>query len=379
MNTLRPLARGFCSAAAKERGRFVLAVHGGAGVIKETVASIGEQPYRQKLNEALEAGHSILTVGGTSLDAVEAAVKVLEDSELFNAGRGSVFAADGTHEMEASIVQGHTRRAGAVYGLRTTRHPVSAARVVMERSPHVMLGPASERWLGAAGLEQQDASWFGTDVRRRQLAQAKRREAAGGAAMSLDHESLEDEGARKGTVGAVALDMHGDLAAATSTGGMTNKWAGRVGDSPIIGAGTHACTACAVSCTGRGEQFLRHSVAAAVGTLVASGVPLPTACERLIHHTLSPDDGGLVAIDSRGTLSMPFSTTGMFRGWASHTQQPTVAIWNDEDDQSHQTQRGQKQQRTSTEWQLQQPVAAALAIGVACGLVMGLQLAHVRT
>jgi beta-aspartyl-peptidase (threonine type) len=371
-NALRGL-RGFCS-AAKERGRFTLAVHGGAGVIKETVASMGEQPYRQKLNEALEAGHSILSVGGTSLDAVEAAVKVLEDSELFNAGRGSVFAADGTHEMEASVVQGHTRRAGAVYGLRTTRHPVSAARVVMERSPHVMLGPASEHWLGAAGLEQQDASWFGTDVRRRQLEQAKRREAAGGAATSLDHESLENEGARKGTVGAVALDMHGDLAAATSTGGMTNKWAGRVGDSPIIGAGTHACTACAVSCTGRGEQFLRHSVAAAVGTLVASGVPLPTACERLVHHTLFPGDGGLVAIDSRGTLSMPFSTTGMFRGWASHTQRPIVAIWNDEDDR---TQRGQKQ-RSSTEWQLQQPVAAALAIGVACGLAMGLQLAHLR-
>ena len=171
--------------------------------------------------------------------------------------------------------------------------------------------------------------------------------------------------------------MHGNLAAATSTGGMTNKWTGRVGDSPIIGAGTHACTACAVSCTGRGEQFLRHSVASAVGTLVASGVPLPVAAERLIHRTLSSNDGGLVAVDSSGTVSMPFSTAGMFRGWASHSQEPTVAIWDDEDDQ---TQRGQvsgQTPRASTEWQPavpRVPVATALAIGVACGLVMGLQL-----
>ena len=201
-----PPLRGLCN-ATNEQGHFVLAIHGGAGVVKETVATIGEEPYRQKLNEALTAGQSILSIGGTSLDAVEAAVKVLEDSELFNAGRGSVFAADGTHEMEASIVQGQTRLAGAVFGLRTTRHPIAAARVVMERSPHVMLGPASEDWLRAEGLEQKNPSWFSTDARRQQFKQAKRREAGGGPAVSLDHESLEDEGARKGTVGAVALDV----------------------------------------------------------------------------------------------------------------------------------------------------------------------------
>ena len=299
---------------------FTIAVHGGAGVISSAVERHGVHAYTSALAAALEAGRAILASGGAALDAVEAAVCVLEDCELFNAGRGSVFCEDGTHRMEASMQDGRTCAAGAVLGLRTTRHPIKGARAVMDRTRHVALADC-DAWLAQQGLEQQPAGWFDTAERLQQLADAKREDV-----VSQDHGSgsrgtdcepppTGEPPLRTGTVGAVAVDSHGHLAAATSTGGMTNKMVGRIGDSPVIGAGTHASAFCAVSGTGRGEQFLRHAVCGAIGTRVAMGVSLDAACDELVHRALAPGDGGVIAVDASGNLAMPFNTKGMFRGF----------------------------------------------------------------
>ena len=306
---------------------YTLVVHGGAGVIDAAVRRHGEAAYLDTLREALDAGGRLLGQGSSALDAVEAAVRVLEDSPLFNAGRGSVFCADGTHAMEASLQDGRTRGAGAVIGLRTTRYPVSGARAVMERTPHVTLFDC-DAWLLEQGLEQKPAAWFDVAERQEQLEAAKAADA-----VRLDH--ADDDaavgGGRMGTVGAVALDARGGLAAATSTGGMTNKMAGRVGDSPVIGAGTHACAACAVSCTGKGEAFLRHAVAASIGTRVAAcGASLHDACDALVHGVLARGDGGVIGVDARGEVAMPFSTRGMFRGVLREGSPPCVAVWADD-------------------------------------------------
>ena len=313
---------------------FALAVHGGAGVVTAAVQRHGESAYMAALSDSLDAGRRILACGGSATDAVEAAVRVLEDCELFNAGRGSVFCDDGTHRMEASLQEGHTRQAGAVIGLQTTRHPISGARAVMERTRHVALADC-DAWLAEQGLEQRPSSWFDTDERYRQLEAARIADV-----VRLDHEgsdtssSTGKDASRTGTVGAVAVDVHGHLAAATSTGGMTNKMVGRVGDTPVIGAGTHACARCAVSGTGRGEQFLRHEVAGAIGTRVATGASLQAACAELVHHTLDAGDGGVIAVNSAGEIAMPFNTPGMFRGWVrevegeAHTVSHT-AVWRD--------------------------------------------------
>ena len=300
---------------------WTLVVHGGAGVIASAVARHGAEAYLCALREALDAGRHILAAGGSALDAVEVAVRVLEDSPLFNAGRGSVFAADGTHRMEASLQDGRTRQAGAVLSLQTTRNPISGARAVMERTRHVALADA-DAWLEQQGLEQQDASWFDVDIRREQLLAARAADE-----VTLDHTQAPD--VRTGTVGAVALDASGGLAAATSTGGMTNKMPGRVGDTPVIGAGTHACAACAVSGTGVGEQFLRHGVAGAVGVRVACGHSLASACDELVHRTLDEGDGGVIAVDASGAIALPFNTPGMFRGWVREGGEPHVAVWRD--------------------------------------------------
>ena len=298
-------------------------------MITAAVSQNGEAAYTAALCAALDAGQAVLAKGGGALDAVEAAVCVLEDCELFNAGIGSVYCEDGSHRMEASVQEGHTRRAGAVVGLQTTRHPISGARAVMDRTRHVMLADC-DAWLHDQGLEQKPSSWFGTAERSRQLEAARKTDA-----VSLDHEEAPSGGgggvdpcARMGTVGAVAIDVHGHLAAATSTGGMTNKMVGRIGDTPVIGAGTHACAHCAVSGTGRGEQFLRHAVAGAIGTRVATGASLEAACEELVHRTLALGDGGVIAIDAAGGIAMPFNTPGMFRGWLREEEDvPYVAIW----------------------------------------------------
>ncbi|MBB2486866.1 isoaspartyl peptidase/L-asparaginase [Mitsuaria sp. WAJ17] len=299
----------------------MLAIHGGAGtILRQTTSLETEQAYLQALRDILRAGEVLLAQGATALDVVQACVCLLEENERFNAGRGAVYTAAATHELDASIMEGHTRRAGAVAGLRTTRNPVRAARAVMEFSGHVMLiGPAADAFAMAQGLEQVAPDWFGTPQR---LAQLRRVQGEGGAAI-LDHDGAQcpaplDERQKFGTVGAVALDAHGRLAAATSTGGMTNKKPGRVGDSPILGAGCYADDTVAISCTGTGEAFMRsvaaHEVSAQMRYL---GRSLEAACEDVVGERLPAvgGQGGLIAVSHKGELCLPFNTEGMYRGW----------------------------------------------------------------
>jgi isoaspartyl peptidase/L-asparaginase-like protein (Ntn-hydrolase superfamily) len=267
-----------------------------------------ERDYRAALTAALRAGYAVLAGGGTSLDAVVAAVIVLEDTPLFNAGRGAVFNAAGEHELDAAVMDGATRRAGAVAGARRVKNPVLAAHAVMERTPHVLLaGAGADRFARAAGLQMVPAKYYSTPARAVALARAR----ADAAATAAD---------RHGTVGAVALDRAGNLAAATSTGGFTNKMAGRVGDTPIVGAGTYADAACAVSATGSGEHYIRavlaHDVAARMRYL---GEPLGIAARRALAGVAAlGGDGGLIAIDRAGRVAMPFNSEGMYRGCARH-------------------------------------------------------------
>ena len=300
---------------------WTLVVHGGAGVIASAVARHGAEAYLCALREALDAGRHILAAGGSALDAVEVAVRVLEDSPLFNAGRGSVFAADGTHRMEASLQDGRTRQAGAVLSLQTTRNPISGARAVMERTRHVALADA-DAWLQQQGLEQQDASWFDVDIRREQLLAARAADE-----ITLDH--AEAPAVHTGTVGAVARDASGGLAAATSTGGMTNKKYGRVGDVPIIGAGTYASNdAAAISCTGHGEEFIRRNVAHEISALVRyEELTLDEAVRVVLEEQLPDGAGGVIAVSPEGELSLRFTSGGMARGSADASGHFDVSIF----------------------------------------------------
>lgn len=311
---------------------FALAIHGGAGTITRAALSPQrEQEYRAALAAALLAGQRILAAGGTSLDAVVAAVVVLEDSPLFNAGRGSVYTYDGTIEMDASVMDGRDRRAGAVAALTTIRNPVKAARAVMERSPHVFLaGSGAEAFARGEGLDVADAEYFGTALRWQQLQQAKARDR-----VALDHDlpspsaTPADEG-KYGTVGAVARDRGGNLAAATSTGGLTNKRYGRVGDSPVIGAGTWAENASlAVSATGSGETFIRTAAAHDVAALVKYGgrTPRNAADEVLAKVEDLGGRGGLIVLDRTGEPVLAFTTEGMYRGCVVGAGAPDVAIY----------------------------------------------------
>jgi len=300
-------------------GRFALAVHGGAGVIERAdMSADDERGILAALDAALDAGRAVLSGGGSALDAVEAAVVALEESPRFNAGKGSVYTADGTHELDASIMEGHTRRAGAVAGVATIRNPVRLARAVMEDSPHVMLiGAGAERFAHTLdGIERVPNDWFDTPARFEQLRQAQAREREAAQSPGADPGDLK--GRYFGTVGAVALDVHGHLAAATSTGGMTNKKWGRVGDSPLVGAGTWADGRCAVSGTGWGEFFIRNAVAHDICARVAyGGDTLEAAAEEVIWRRVGDlgGDGGAIALDRDGNIAMPFNTSGMYRGW----------------------------------------------------------------
>ncbi len=286
----------------------MLAVHGGAGTIRRTeMGPRREARYRAALIAALRAGYTVLDDGGSSVDAVVAAVVVLEDSPLFNAGRGAVFNAAGGHELDATVMDGASGKAGAVAAVRRARNPVLAARAVMERTPHVLLaGTAADRFARAAGLTMVAPRYFSTPERARALARARARAAATAAE-------------QHGTVGAVALDRHGNLAVATSTGGYTNKMVGRVGDSAVIGAGTYADNAtCAVSATGPGEYFMRallaYDVAARMRYL---GETLAQAARRALARVVAlGGDGGLIAVDRTGRVAMPFVSGGMYRGCA---------------------------------------------------------------
>ena len=307
---------------------FVLVIHGGAGVIERDQLSVAEErSIRADLDAALEVGRRILVDGGSALDAVEAAVVALEESPRFNAGKGSVYNAEGRHELDASIMEGQTRRAGAVAGVETVRNPVRLARAVMEQSPHVMMISAgAERFADTQPqIERVSNDWFDTDTRRAQLDQEQARERS-----EAGEESLR--GKYFGTVGAVALDSQGNLAAATSTGGMTNKRYGRVGDSPLVGAGTWADERCAVSGTGWGEFFIRNVVAHDIAARMAyRGDSLAVAADAVILQRVPElgGDGGAIAVDRDGNIAMPFNTAGMYRGWIATDGSRGTAIFRD--------------------------------------------------
>ena len=305
---------------------WTLLIHGGAGVLdRGLVTATLDASARHALQRALDAGGTILAEGGSALDAVEAAVRVLEDEPLFNAGRGSVFTAAGTQELDAAIMDGMTRRAGAIAGVTATQNPVSLARAVMEQSPHVMLvGSGADAFARETGQPQVDPAWFRTEERWRQL-QELQAHAASGAAF--------DANLKYGTVGAVARDRAGHLAAATSTGGLTGKRPGRVGDSPIIGAGTYADDrAGAVSATGSGEFYIRAGVAHEICArmrFLGEG-PRPAANAVQIETRALGGEGGVIVIAADGTSAWSFNTPGMYRGRAAAGLGSVVAIYGDE-------------------------------------------------
>jgi beta-aspartyl-peptidase (threonine type) len=319
-----------------------IAVHGGAGVIeRESMTPESEAEYRAVLEAALRAGHKILSDGGSSLDAVTAAVKVMEDSPLFNAGKGAVFTLDGKNELDASIMEGRTLRAGAVAGVTHIKNPIELARAVMERTPHVLLaGAGAEEFAVSIGMPLVDPSYFRTPERWEQLQKLKAAMAADPqVTISSDAPGLRDlpvvprVDTKYGTVGAVAVDRRGDLAAATSTGGMTGKRWGRIGDTPLIGSGTWADNdSVAVSATGHGEFFIRNAVAHDIAALVAyRGLPVRAAAEEVVLRKLVQrgGEGGVIAIDRKGNIAQPFNSKGMYRGAIDVDGKLTTAIFRD--------------------------------------------------
>lgn len=308
-----------------------LVIHGGAGVItREQLSDADEKAIRAVLDAALDAGDAVLKRGGSALDAVTVAVVVLEDSPWFNAGKGAVFTADGAHELDAAVMEGHTRRAGAVAGVRTVRNPVRLARAVMAHSPHVFLvADGAEAFADTRPeIERVPNDWFDTERRRQQLEAAREREQRQAAGESLPL----PPGTYFGTVGAVALDASGHIAVATSTGGMTNKRWGRVGDAPVIGAGTYANEHCGISGTGWGEFYLRavaaHDICARVSL---RGDPIEAAAEEVINRIIPAlgGDGGAIGLDARGTIVMPFNTSGMYRGWVHPDGRRGTAVFRE--------------------------------------------------
>ena len=310
--------------------KFGFVVHGGAGTIERSeMTPEREREYRAGLEHALTAGYEILKRAGSSLDATEAAVRVLEDDPHFNAGKGSVFTNVGTNEMDAAIMDGKALRAGAVASLKHIKNPVSLARLVMEKSGHVMMdGEGAEAFAKENGIELVDQKYFFTQQRWDALEKIKAAEKSRGGAGGKKFIITDQD--RHGTVGAVALDQSGNLAAATSTGGTTNKRAGRVGDSPVIGAGTYANNAtCAVSATGDGEYFIRVTVAHDVSALMEyRGMSLKEAAQSVLDKVAKlGGSGGLIAIDPQGNVALPFNTSGMYRGYVDPNGKFVVEIY----------------------------------------------------
>jgi beta-aspartyl-peptidase (threonine type) len=305
--------------------RWTLAIHGGSGVVSRgALTPEQDKAYRAGLSDALAAGSKVLSMGGSSTDAVEAAIRVLEDNPLFNAGKGAVFDAEGRNQLDAAIMDGATLRAGAVAAVSTTKNPITLARAVMEHSPHVLLtGPGADQFARERGVEQADPGYFRTEKRWNEYLEWKRGTAA----------ALIDPTHRYGTVGAVALDMRGHLAAATSTGGLTGKRWGRIGDSPIIGAGTYASDHdCAVSATGTGEYFIRESAARQVCDRIAWKHETVEAAASATIEAIGDigGDGGLIAIDGDGHAAFAMNTEGMYRGLVTSASAARTAIYADE-------------------------------------------------
>jgi beta-aspartyl-peptidase (threonine type) len=332
-------------AASAKPHKWALVMHGGAGVIeRSSMDAKAEAAYRAGLSTALQAAAGALDKGGSSMDAVEAAIKILEDDPMFNAGRGAVFTADGKNELDAAIMDGATLRAGAVAGVTRTRHPISLARAVMEKSPYVMLiGAGADQFAAQAGLEQVEPSFFFTERRWQSLIKQLKQEGAplpprpAGAPPEPPSpvSELEPSNAHKyGTVGLVALDRDGNIAAGTSTGGTQAKRWNRVGDSPIIGAGTYASNqSCAVSATGSGEYFIRLTVARTICALVEyRKMPLQDAVDEVVQKELPAihGDGGVIAITPDGQLAWSFNTPGMFRARMVEGGTPEIGIYKDE-------------------------------------------------
>ncbi len=339
------LAASAQQSAPPQAHHWALVLHGGAGVIERpTMDPKMEAAYRASITNAANAAEKVLDSGGSSVDAVEAAIQILEDDPLFNAGRGAVFTADGKIELDAAIMDGATLKAGAVAGVTRTRHPISLARAVMEKSPHVMLiGAGADAFAAEKGLEQVDPSFFFTERRWQSLVKQLKKEGrtvpprpAGAPPEPVSSIApMEPDDAHKyGTVGVVALDRNGNIAAGTSTGGTQAKRWGRVGDSPIIGAGTYASNrSCAVSATGTGEYFIRLTVAREICALVEyKGMPLQAAADQVIHKELQAlnGDGGVIALTPDGQLAWSFNTPGMFRARMREGGKLEIGIYNDE-------------------------------------------------
>lgn len=326
---------------ALAKPKWALVIHGGAGVIerKDLTPEI-EAAYRKAMSEAAAKGSAVLDKGGSAIDAIEAVIRDLEDDPLFNAGRGAVFTAEGRNELDAAIMDGATLKAGSVAGVTRTRHPISLARAVMEKSRHVMMiGPGADAFAASQGLEQVDPSFFFTERRWDGLVKELGKQGLpvpprpAGAPSPQAFQPIPDD--RKfGTVGVVALDSAGNVAAGTSTGGMTAKRWGRVGDAPIIGAGTYASNqSCAVSATGSGEYFIRLTVAREICALVQyEGLTLQQAADEVIQKRLTAlgGDGGVVALAPDGQMAWSFNTSGMYRARAAEGEAPVVSIFRDE-------------------------------------------------
>jgi beta-aspartyl-peptidase (threonine type) len=308
--------------------KYAIAIHGGAGtILRSSMTADKEAGYRKALENAILGGENILASGGLAIDAVEVAIQLLEDDPHFNAGRGAVFTHEGKNEMDASIMEGRTLMAGAVSGVTNVRNPIVLARTIMEQSEHVFLsGRGAQEFARKMNLRFEPDEYFYVQMRYDQLMHAKETNS-----IVLDHTQNSEK--KFGTVGAVALDMQGNLAAGTSTGGMTNKKHGRVGDTPIIGAGTYANNAtCAISCTGHGELFIRSVVAYDISCLMEyKGLTLKEACEVVVMHKLVKigGEGGLVAVDAHGNIDLPFNSEGMYRAMKSSGSELYVGIYKD--------------------------------------------------
>jgi L-asparaginase / beta-aspartyl-peptidase len=304
------------TAPAASPARWSLAIHGGAGTIPKDLPEDVKQAYVRSMTRALGLGRDVLAKGGTSLDAVETVITFLEDDPLFNAGKGAVFTHEGTNEMDAAIMDGSTLNCGSVADLQRIKNPIQLARLVMEKSPHVFLvGAGAEAFAREMHVELVDPHYFFTQKRWDQLQEV----------LKQDKLAKPD----KGTVGAVALDVHGNLAAATSTGGLTDKRFGRLGDVPVIGAGTYANNrTCAVSGTGIGEEFIKHSVGHDISALMEyAGLTVGQAADRVIHHKLKPGDGGVIAVSHDGSIALVYNSEGMYRGAADSGGRFEVKIW----------------------------------------------------